>query len=65
MRELELIVSTFDLPSTSPRFSRKDQRRSELDDKPTSPNVILDTIKHTLRIYKQNLEETSSQVRIE
>ena len=61
MRELELIVANFELaPTATSSLSR--ELRSDEEGKPMSPSVILDTIKHTLRIYKQNLEQTTTEV---
>lgn len=61
MRELELLVLNFDLGADSYRL--KSSRSAEsAEDKPLSPNVILDMIKHTLRIYKQQLEQTTGEV---
>ena len=60
MRELELLVANFDIePKATNSLSR--EARSD-DSKPMSPSIILDTIRHTLRIYKQNLEETTTEV---
>lgn len=59
MRELELLVANFG--TVSPHSSSR-EAMSQDGDKPMSPSAILDTIKHTLRIYKQNLEETTDQV---
>lgn len=54
MRELELIVSNFDHSSKQMSVSKPESL--------SSPHVVLDTIKHTLQIYKQNLEETTAEV---
>lgn len=63
MRELELLVANFDLEADS--YRPRGSRSGDADDnKPLSPNVILDMIKHTLRIYKQQLEQTTSEVSV-
>ncbi|XP_067928660.1 coiled-coil domain-containing protein 171-like isoform X2 [Watersipora subatra] len=61
MRELELLVANFDLMPTSAGSLPREVSSDE--SKPMSPSAILDTIKHTLRIYKQNLEQTTSELR--
>ena len=61
MRELELLVMNFDLDADTHRL--RSSRTVETDEeKPLSPNVILDMIKHTLRIYRQQLEQTTGEV---
>ena len=61
MRELELLVMNFDLDADTHRL--RSSRTADTDEeKPLSPNVILDMIKHTLRIYKQQLEQTTGEV---
>ena len=61
MRELELLVMNFDLDADTHRL--RSSRTADTDEeKPLSPNVILDMIKHTLRIYKQQLEQTTAEV---
>lgn len=55
MRELELIVSNFD--------HGNQQMSASKSENPSSPHVILDTIKHTLQIYKENLDQTAAEVK--
>lgn len=62
MRELELLVANFEMSSPGTSSLHLERKRDE--DKVMSPAAILDIVKHTLKLYKQKVEETTTEVQI-
>lgn len=57
MRELELLIASFEI--TPDGQKRDSSRPSETS---LSPPVILDTIRRTVQVYKDNLDKTAEEV---
>ncbi|XP_078386435.1 coiled-coil domain-containing protein 171 isoform X1 [Cetorhinus maximus] len=56
MRELELLLDNFAVSGLRTSGSRKDK------EKPLSPSVVLENLRHTLTDYQSRLEDTSNEL---
>ncbi|XP_078070034.1 coiled-coil domain-containing protein 171 [Mustelus asterias] len=56
MRELELLLGNFAVSGPRTSGSRKDK------EKPLSPSVVLENLRHTLTDYQSRLEDTSNEL---
>ncbi len=64
MRELELLLQNFQITGAEGVARRGKGKKSQQPqgDRPLTPSVVLETLRHTLMDYQRRLDHTSQEV---